>query len=94
MSRKMIDPVAEGSRGGNITKTRHGVEHFSKIAKERIKKLKKNDPDYFKRLAAAGMYARQVKMQTEIAKMLGEKLIIAGTPSETKKFFNVLMGQG
>lgn len=50
------------TQGGNTTKKRYGREHFVRIAKIRAANMKK-DPDYFKRLSAAGIAARKKKKE-------------------------------
>lgn len=94
MSRKMIDPVEEGRRGGNITKERHGTSHFSKAGKIGRANLLKRDPEYAKRLVELMYHGRQLKLQARIAEALGERFKIAPDRNESPKFFDKLLGQG
>lgn len=89
MSNKKLIDISDATRGGNTTKERHGSEHFAKIGELGRATIRKKDPDFYKRLAAAGFYARQVKLQTEIARQLGEKL----DPSVFDKLSHLLIGK-
>jgi hypothetical protein len=101
MSRKIIDAVAEGRRGGNMTKERHGIEHFRRAAKIGRASLLKRDPEWGKRRAAlmqrarmAKYHERQVKEQKWLAAELGERFKIVPDKTDSSKFFNKLIGQG
>lgn len=71
--RKLID-ISDARRGGENTKKNHGPDYYAEIGAKGRASIRKKDPDFYKRLAAAGFHARQVKTQTAIAKQLGEKI--------------------
>lgn len=73
MARKLID-IKDAKRGGESTNAKYGSEHYAKIASKGRRTVEARDPDFYKRLAAAGFHARQVKIQAAIAKQLGESL--------------------
>lgn len=84
-----------GREGGKKTKRLYGSAHFSKIAIDRHKKLKKKDPYFYDRLQAAGYHGRQMKIQAKIAEALGEKLRLAPDRNHSSSnFFKVLTGRG
>lgn len=60
-------------KGGQTTKLRHGREHFVKIGKLRAEAGIKRDPEYFKKLSAAGVEARKRKQAALRQKELDEK---------------------
>jgi len=88
MARKLID-ISDAKRGGESTKARHGSAYYDKIGALGREAIKKKDPDFYKRLAAAGFHARQVKVQTRIAKEVGERL----NPSAFDTFAQFLTGK-
>jgi hypothetical protein len=50
------------SKGGQTTKARYGVEHFSRLGKlGGAAKLKMYGPDYFRKISAIAVRARQKK---------------------------------
>lgn len=57
------------SKGGNTTKSKYGVEHYSNMGKKSAAATKKKyGPDYFKEFAKRGLEAR---LKKAAAKKLG-----------------------
>lgn len=77
-----------GQIGGNTTLKNYGVKHFSDAGKKSRAAMKKRDPEYGNRLAAAGMHAREVKRQSWILAMLPSEK----TPMD--RLARILMGRG
>lgn len=48
-------------KGGESTKAKYGRDHYSKMGKKTVENRRKQDPDYFKRLAQFGLEARRKK---------------------------------
>jgi len=85
MSRKIPNASEMGRTGGKRLVEKYGKDHMAKISKIGRKNVQKRDPEYFDRLAKAGLHAREVKIQTRIAKELGEH-------SAVEKFAKLLLG--
>ena len=49
------------SRGGKATLAKYGPDHFSEMGRKGAMAKLEADPDYFKKLSALGVAARQAK---------------------------------
>jgi len=72
MSRNLPNAAEMGRRGNKALIERYGSNHMSELAKKRQQQILKEDPDYYRRLAAAGLHAREVKKQARIKKEIEE----------------------
>lgn len=68
-----------GKKGSKRVLEEYGSEHMSDIAKKSRKNVLKNDPDYYKKLSAAGVAARKRKEKER--------------NSDTQKFANLISGK-
>lgn len=90
MSKKNSVLQETGKTGGDKTFRLYGSEHFSRAASKGRRNVEKKDPGFYKRLAASGLHAREVKRQLMIANQLGESF----TPSIMETFGRLLSGRG
>lgn len=62
MKKRILNASEMGKVGGKRKFEKYGKEHMAQIGAKGRETIKKKDPDFYKRLSAAGVAARLKKM--------------------------------